>query len=190
MLYLIDNYDSFTYNLLHYLMEIGADVTVLRNDAKTAQQIIAEKPSGVVISPGPGRPEDAGISMDLIRLSGGNLPVLGVCLGHQCIGEVFGGKVVRGPVPMHGKVSAVTHRGQGIFKGVPSPFQATRYHSLVIDKASLPQVLINTAETEDGMIMGVQHTDWPVFGVQFHPESIASEHGHVMLRNFLEYCRK
>lgn len=189
MLYLIDNYDSFTYNLLHYLLEIGAEVEVFRNDARTVEQILQASPQGVVISPGPGRPEDAGICMDLIARSEGKLPILGVCLGHQCIGEVFGGKVVRGPQPMHGKISAVTHSGEGIFKGLPTPFNATRYHSLVIDKPSLPKNLRNTAETEDGMIMGVQHTEWPVFGVQFHPESIASEHGHAMLRNFLQTTR-
>lgn len=189
MLYLIDNYDSFTYNLLHYLMEIGAEVEVFRNDARSVDQILAASPQGVVISPGPGRPEDAGVSMELIRRSEGRLPILGVCLGHQCIGEVFGGKVVRGPEPMHGKVSAVTHRNEGLFQGLPSPFSATRYHSLVIDRPSLPAVLKNTAETDDGMIMGVQHAEWPIFGVQFHPESIASEHGHAMLRNFLSHCR-
>lgn len=183
---LIDNYDSFTYNLVHYLSELGAKVTVKRNDAVTLDEIRALTPKGVVISPGPGRPEDAGITLDIIRELGSTLPVFGVCLGHQAIGHVFGGKVVRAREIMHGKTSPVLHEGKGVFKNIPSPFAATRYHSLVIAPEEFPDSLEITARTEDGVIMGVQHKRFPVHGVQFHPESIASENGHLLLRNFLE----
>ena len=185
MILLIDNYDSFTYNLVHYLMELGKEVRVVRNDAHTAEEIIAMKPEAIVISPGPGAPDSAGVCIDLIRKVEG-LPLLGVCLGHQAIAEAFGGKVVRGDKPMHGKVSSVKHSGTSVFKGLPSPFEATRYHSLVVEKKTLPEVLTITAETDDVAIMGISHKSKPIHGVQFHPESVASEHGHQLLRNFLE----
>lgn len=183
---LIDNYDSFTYNLVHYLSELGAEVTVKRNDALTIEDIRAMKPQGIVISPGPGRPEDAGITLALIRELGQEIPIFGVCLGHQAIGQVFGGEVVRAKEIMHGKTSPVVHQGKGVFKGLPSPFAATRYHSLIIAPEAFPAALEITARTEDGVIMGVQHKTFPIHGVQFHPESIASEHGHQLLKNFLE----
>lgn len=183
---LIDNYDSFTYNLVHYLSELGANVTVKRNDAITLDEIRSLKPKGVVISPGPGRPEDSGITLDIIRELGSALPIFGVCLGHQAIGHIFGGKVVRAREIMHGKTSPVIHEGKGVFKGLPSPFAATRYHSLVIAPEGFPDTLEVTAGTQDGVIMGVQHKTFPIHGVQFHPESIASEHGHRLLKNFLE----
>lgn len=185
---LIDNYDSFTYNLLHYLGELGAEVEVVRNDAITPQQILKDKPAGIVISPGPGAPEDAGQCPAIIREVGKTIPIFGVCLGHQAIGLVYGGKVIR-HTPMHGKTSRVIHEGKGVFKGLPSPFTATRYHSLIVERASLPDCLEFTALTEDGIIMGLQHKEYPVHGVQFHPESIASEHGHLILKNFLESIR-
>lgn len=185
MIILIDNYDSFTYNLVHYLMELGAEVKVIRNDAMSADEVIAEKPDGVVISPGPGTPESAGICIELIKKAE-SLPILGVCLGHQSIAEAFGGKVVRGEKPMHGKVSQVFHHGKSVFMDLPSPFNATRYHSLVVEKPTLPEVLQITAETEDGVIMGISHVQRPIHGVQFHPESIASEHGHQLIKNFLK----
>ena len=184
MFLLIDNYDSFTYNLWHYLGELGAEVVVRRNDALSVADALALKPQGIVISPGPSDPDHAGICLELIAKAG-SVPVLGVCLGHQAIGQVFGGKVVRAPVPMHGKLSAIRHDGRGVFAGLPNPFQATRYHSLIVDRASLPAALSITAETADGIIMGVQHRERPVYGVQFHPESIASEGGHRLLKNFL-----
>lgn len=187
---LIDNYDSFTYNLVHYLQELGAEVDVKRNDALTVADIVGAGYGGIVISPGPGRPEDAGISETVIRELGPTIPVFGVCLGHQAIGQVYGGKVVRGASPMHGKVSTLTHKNIGIFNNINSPFKATRYHSLIVDRATLPACLEVTSETEDGTIMGLQHTEYPVHGVQFHPESIASEHGHKMLGNFLTICRE
>ena len=183
---LIDNYDSFTYNLVHYLSALGATVEVVRNDALSARDIMGKKPSGIVISPGPASPDEAGVCLELITTNQGQIPLLGVCLGHQSIGQAYGGKVVRAASVMHGKTSQMTHTNQGIFKGIPSPFTATRYHSLIIERASLPDVLRITAETADGTIMGVEHRTQPVFGVQFHPESIASEHGHAMLKNFLE----
>ncbi len=182
---LIDNYDSFTYNLVHYLSALGATVEVIRNDAKRASDIIGSKPDGIVISPGPATPNEAGICLELITLNNGQIPLFGVCLGHQSIGQAYGGKVVRAAQVMHGKTSAVTHTNKGIFAGIASPFTATRYHSLIVEKASLPDCLEVTAETADGAIMALQHKTQPVFGVQFHPESIASEYGHDMLRNFL-----
>jgi anthranilate synthase component II len=184
MFLLIDNYDSFTYNLWHYLGELGAEVVVQRNDAVSVADALALRPQGVIISPGPSDPDHAGICLELIAKAGG-VPILGVCLGHQAIGQAFGGKVVRAPVPMHGKLSAIRHDNRGVFEGLPNPFQATRYHSLIIDRASLPAALSITAETADGIIMGVQHRERPVHGVQFHPESIASEGGHRLLKNFL-----
>ncbi|HEX3497839.1 MAG TPA: aminodeoxychorismate/anthranilate synthase component II [Stellaceae bacterium] len=184
MFLLIDNYDSFTYNLCHYLGELGAEVVVKRNDALSVAAALAMRPQGIVISPGPSDPDRAGICLDLVRDSG-NLPVLGVCLGHQVIGQVFGGKVVRAPLPMHGKLSAIRHGGSGVFAGLPNPFEATRYHSLVVDRAFWPNSLTITAETADGIVMGLQHRERPIHGVQFHPESIASVGGHQLLGNFL-----
>jgi len=185
MFVLIDNYDSFTYNLFHYLGELGAAVDVRRNDQVTVDEVMALHPQGIILSPGPCDPDRAGICLPLIEAASGKLPVLGVCLGHQAIGQVFGGMVVRGPVPMHGKLTAVHHRGEGIFQDIPTPFMATRYHSLVVARDSLPDCLDVTAETENGLIMGVAHKTLPIHGVQFHPESIASEHGHRLLGNFL-----
>ncbi|HYL50138.1 MAG TPA: aminodeoxychorismate/anthranilate synthase component II [Stellaceae bacterium] len=184
MFLLIDNYDSFTYNLWHYLGELGAEVVVKRNDTLSVADALALKPQGIVISPGPSDPDRAGICLELIAKAG-RIPVLGVCLGHQAIGQAFGGKVVRAKVPMHGKLSAIRHHDSGVFAGLPNPFDATRYHSLIVERASLPASLIITAETEDGIIMGVQHRERPVHGVQFHPESIASQGGHRLLKNFL-----
>ena len=183
MFLLIDNYDSFTYNLWHYLGELGAEVVVRRNDQVAVEEALAMRPQGIVISPGPSDPNRAGICLDLVRRAG-TIPLLGVCLGHQAIGQAFGGKVVRAPVPMHGKVSAIRHDGSGVFAGLPNPFAATRYHSLIVERASLPAALAVTAET-DGLVMGLAHRERPVHGVQFHPESIASEKGHDLLRNFL-----
>ncbi len=186
MIILIDNYDSFTYNLVHYLGELGPEVKVYRNDKITVADVLAQKPQAIVISPGPCDPDQAGISLELVKQAGPNIPILGVCLGHQTIGQAYGGRIVRAPELMHGKVSLVHHQGLGIFAEVPTPFEATRYHSLVIDPDSLPEVLDVTAHTEDGIIMAVAHKTHPVFGVQFHPESIASEHGHQLLANFLK----
>ena len=184
---LLDNYDSFTYNLLHYLGELGAEVAVHRNDKISVEEILKQKPDGIVISPGPGAPKESGICLELIEKASGKIPILGVCLGHQAIGEAFGGKVVRAPAPMHGKVSAIYHEGLSVFKGLPIPFSATRYHSLIVDRASLPDVLEVTAVTaDDGLIMGLAHKTHNTHGVQFHPESIASEHGHDLIRNFLK----
>lgn len=185
MFLLIDNYDSFTYNLFHFLGELGAELVVRRNDALTADEALGMRPQGIILSPGPCDPDQAGICLDLIGKAAGRVPLLGVCLGHQAIGQSFGGKVVRAPLPMHGKISQVHHRGAGLFAGLPNPFRATRYHSLIVDRASLPDCLEITAETEDGIIMGLAHRERPVHGVQFHPESIASEHGHALLANFL-----
>jgi len=184
MFLLIDNYDSFTYNLWHYLGELGAEVVVKRNDALSVAAALAMRPQGIVISPGPSDPDRAGICLDLVRESG-NLPILGVCLGHQVIGQVFGGKVVRAPQPMHGKLSAIRHGGGGVFAGLPNPFEATRYHSLIVGRAGWPNSLTITAETADGIVMGLQHRERPLHGVQFHPESIASIGGHQLLGNFL-----
>ena len=183
---LIDNYDSFTWNLVHALGQAGADVQVWRNDAVTSNQVLEADPDAIVLSPGPCTPREAGICMDLITAAAGTTPIFGVCLGHQAIGEAYGGTVVRGAVPMHGKVSSVRHEGQSVFRGINGPFAATRYHSLVVDRESLPSDLKVTAATEDGAVMGLSHAEHPVHGVQFHPESIASEHGHTILRNFLE----
>ena len=189
MLLLIDNYDSFTYNLVQYFGELGADVHVHRNDALTLEQIAAWEPSQIVISPGPCTPTEAGISVPLIERFAGKIPILGVCLGHQAIGQAFGGKIVRAKRVMHGKVSPVSHDGQGVFADLPSPLTATRYHSLAIERSSLPACLAVTATADDGEIMGVRHRDLPVEGVQFHPEAILTEHGHALLRNFLEGAR-
>ena len=184
MVLVIDNYDSFTYNLVQYLGELGADVAVYRNDQVTIDDIAALRPTHIVISPGPGDPEDGGISNEVIRAFGATIPVLGVCLGHQCIGHVYGGVVSRAPRLMHGKTSAVYHNGHGLFNGVPSPFTATRYHSLIVEEA-LPEALVVTAFTRDGEVMGLQHREYPVVGVQFHPESILTDHGKRILQNFL-----
>ena len=189
MLLLIDNYDSFTYNLFHYLGQLGADVVVKRNDEITADQAIALRPEGIVLSPGPCTPNEAGICLDLIAKADGKLPILGVCLGHQAIGQVYGGKVVRAPVPMHGKLSRIHHTGKSVFRGLNNDFLATRYHSLTIAPESMPADLEVTATSDDGVIMGVMHKKHPVHGVQFHPESIASENGHALLQNFLRMAR-
>ena len=186
MILLIDNYDSFTYNLFHYLGELGEPVTVIRNDRISAADALAMRPSSIVLSPGPCDPDRAGICLDLIRTAAGQIPILGVCLGHQAIGQAFGGCVVRAPVQVHGKLSEIRHQGAGIFRGINALFRATRYHSLVIERASLPDELAVTAETDDRLIMGLAHRTLAVHGVQFHPESIASQHGHLILRNFLE----
>ncbi len=185
MFLLIDNYDSFTYNLFHFRGELGATLEVRRNDVLSVDQALAMQPQGIVMSPGPCDPDRAGICLELVAAAAGKLPMLGVCLGHQAIGQAFGGKVVRAPACMHGKLSRVHHDGRGVFEGLPSPFTATRYHSLTIEPAGLPEVLEVTAEAEDGVIMGLQHKELPIHGVQFHPESIASEHGHALLANFL-----
>ncbi len=185
MFLLIDNYDSFTYNLVHYLGELGAPVDVRRNDTLSAAEALALNPQGIVLSPGPCDPDRAGICLELVRLAAGKCPILGVCLGHQAIGQAFGGSVVHAPAPMHGKISAVRHDNTGVFVGLPNPFEATRYHSLVVAREGLPAELEVTAETEDGVIMGLRHRQMPIHGVQFHPESIASEAGHALLRNFI-----
>jgi anthranilate synthase component 2 len=189
MLLLIDNYDSFTYNLFHYLGELGEEVVVKRNDQITVQDALALKPQSIVLSPGPCDPDKAGICLPLINAAAGHVPILGVCLGHQAIGQAYGGKVVRAPEPMHGKLSSIHHTGKSVFRGLEDGFPATRYHSLVIDRATLPASLEITAETDDGVIMGVMHKTQPVHGVQFHPESIASAHGHALLQNFLRLAR-
>ncbi len=185
MFLLVDNYDSFTYNLYHFLGELGARVTVRRNDALTADEALEMEPQGIILSPGPCDPDQAGICLELVAKAAGRLPLLGVCLGHQAIGQAFGGRVVRAPHPMHGKLSPIRHEACGVFEGLPSPLSATRYHSLTVERDSLPDSLEVTAETEDGTIMGLRHREMPVHGVQFHPESIASEHGHALLHNFL-----
>jgi anthranilate synthase component II len=190
MFLLIDNYDSFTYNLWHYLGELGAEVRVARNDALTVDEALAPSPEGIVLSPGPCDPDRAGICLDLIRRAAGRIPILGVCLGHQAIGQAFGGKVVRAPQPVHGKTSDIHHVGSGLFAGLTSPFRATRYHSLVVDRPTLPDCFEATAWTEDGLVMGLAHRELNIHGVQFHPESIASEHGHQMLQNFLSLARR
>jgi anthranilate synthase/aminodeoxychorismate synthase-like glutamine amidotransferase len=181
----IDNYDSFTYNLVQYLGELGAVPLVHRHDALTLDQLLALEPDGVLISPGPGDPDHAGLSNAVIEAFAGTRPVLGVCLGHQCIGQVYGGRIVRAPQVMHGKTSLIRHDGAGVFAGLPNPFEATRYHSLVVDRASVPDVLEITAETDDGTVMGLRHREMAVEGVQFHPESILTSAGHDLLRNFL-----
>lgn len=187
MLLLIDNYDSFTYNLVHYLGELGAEMEVHRNDALTVQDAMALRPKGILLSPGPKAPEHAGICLALTEAAAETgIPLLGVCLGHQTIGQAFGGKVVRCHEIVHGKMGLMHHKNKGLFAGLPSPFEATRYHSLVVERQSLPDCLEITAELEDGTIMGLQHKELPIHGVQFHPESIASEHGHALLKNFLD----
>ena len=185
----IDNYDSFVYNLVQYLGELGADPIVFRNDAITVAELEALNPDGILISPGPGRPEDAGISCDVIRILGPLVPLLGVCLGHQAIGLVFGGDVVRAPSLMHGKTSPVEHRGDGVLDGLASPFMATRYHSLVLEPETMPERLEVTASTTDGVVMAVRHRTHPIHGVQFHPESILTQDGHRVVRNFLDLTR-
>jgi len=188
-LVLIDNYDSFTYNLFHFLGELGAETRVFRNDELTPAEVLALRPEGIVLSPGPCTPNEAGICLDLISAANGSVPILGVCLGHQAIGQVYGGKVVRAPQPMHGKLSTVHHTGKSVFRGLNNDFQATRYHSLTIAPESMPADLEVTATSEDGVIMGVMHKKHPVHGVQFHPESIASEQGHALLQNFLNIAK-
>ncbi len=190
MLVLIDNYDSFTYNLVQYLGDLGADVAVHRNDALSVDEVLALKPSGIVISPGPSDPDHAGICLRLIKAAAEhNIPLLGVCLGHQAIGQVFGGNVIRAPQPMHGKISEITHTGKSVFDGLPSPYPVTRYHSLIVERDSLPEDLEITAETADGQIMGLMHKTKPIHGVQFHPESIATAHGHDLMRNFVKMTK-
>lgn len=189
MILLIDNYDSFTYNLFHFLGELGADVRVVRNDEICADDALAMKPDGIVLSPGPCTPNEAGICMAVIEKAAGSVPILGVCLGHQAIGQVYGGAVVRAPAPMHGKLSKIHHTGKSVFRGLNNDFLATRYHSLTIDPPSVPGVLEVTATSDDGVIQGVMHKTHPVHGVQFHPESIASENGHALLQNFLTIAR-
>jgi anthranilate synthase component 2 len=186
MVILIDNYDSFTFNLFHYLGEIGAEAIVHRNDKISPDDVMAAAPEAIVLSPGPCTPDDAGICLDLIAKASPTIPILGVCLGHQAIGQSFGGKVVRAPVPVHGKLSTIKHKGGGVFRDINAPFHATRYHSLVVDRASMPSSLTVVAETDDRLVMGLAHTSLPVHGVQFHPESIASENGHLILKNFLD----
>lgn len=187
MLLLIDNYDSFTYNLFHYLSEVGGDVQVQRNDALSAAAAIALKPKGIILSPGPCSPSEAGICLELIKLAAhDSIPLLGVCLGHQAIGQSFGGKVIRAPQPVHGKTDMITHNSSRLFKNIPSPFKATRYHSLIVEKATMPNELSITAQNSEEIIMALQHKILPIYGVQFHPESIVSEHGHAMLKNFVE----
>ncbi len=186
MIVLIDNYDSFAFNLVHYLGELGATVEVHRNDKVTTDAVLAAAPDAIVLSPGPCTPKEAGVCLDLIAAAAAHIPVLGVCLGHQAIGQAFGGKVVRAPVPVHGKLSEIKHRGGSVFRGINASFNATRYHSLVVERASMPSELEVTAETADGLVMGLAHRRLPVHGVQFHPESIASEHGHLLLKNFLD----
>jgi anthranilate synthase component 2 len=186
MLLMIDNYDSFTYNIVQYFGELGEEVRTVRNDEVTIEDIAAMKPDRICISPGPKAPRDAGVSVDVIKQFKGKLPILGVCLGHQAIGEAFGGKIVRAKQVMHGKTSLVAHTGVGVFKDIPSPFTVIRYHSLAIERATLPDCLEVTAWTDDGEIMGVRHKEYDIQGVQFHPESILSEHGHKLLKNFLE----
>jgi anthranilate synthase component 2 len=193
MFLLIDNYDSFTYNLFHYLGELDVEVEVVRNDAMSADEVLDLQKNGalegVILSPGPCTPDEAGICLELLKKAAGALPIFGVCLGHQSIGQAYGGKVIRAPYLMHGKVSEIHHKGQSVFKGLENPFRATRYHSLIVERESLPDCLQITAETEDGLIMGLSHKTDPVHGVQFHPESIESQHGHDILRNFIDLAR-
>ena len=188
-LLMIDNYDSFTYNLVQYLGELGAEVETLRNDAASAEDLVAKRPDGLVISPGPGRPEDAGVSVSALRAFGtAGIPALGVCLGHQALGLLAGGRIVRARTLMHGKTSQIFHEGEGVFRGLPRPFEATRYHSLVIEAATCPALLEVTARSADGEIMGVRHRELPLEGVQFHPESILTREGKALLLNFLKRC--
>ncbi|WP_159731005.1 aminodeoxychorismate/anthranilate synthase component II [Methylosinus sp. Ce-a6] len=187
---LIDNYDSFTFNLVHYFGSLGAEVTVWRNDAVSVAEVLSAGPEAIVLSPGPCTPKEAGICLDLIAAAWANVPIFGVCLGHQSIGLSFGGDVIRAPLPVHGKMATILHRGETIFRGIEGPFQATRYHSLIVARDTLPACLRVTAETPDGLIMGLSHESAPVHGVQFHPESITSEHGHKILRNFLDLAQE
>ena len=189
MIVLIDNYDSFTFNLVHYLGGLGADVVVHRNDKISAADVVALEPEAIVLSPGPCTPNEAGICLDLIAKASSTIPMLGVCLGHQAMGQAFGGKVIRAPQMMHGKLSEIRHDASGVFRGINGPFQATRYHSLIVKRDTLPRDMEITASTEDGLIMGLQHRSLPLHGVQFHPESIASENGHALLQNFLNITR-
>jgi anthranilate synthase component 2 len=186
MLVLIDNYDSFTYNLVHFLGELGTTSEVIRNDKVTAEEVLKMKPKAIVLSPGPCTPNEAGVCLDLIAKAGSKIPLLGVCLGHQSIGQAYGGTVIRAPTPMHVKLSTITHTDKGVFRGLPEKIEVTRYHSLIVERKSLPDCLEITAETDDGIIMGLMHKTHPVHGVQFHPESIASEQGHALLANFLD----
>ena len=188
-LLIIDNFDSFTYNLVQYLGELGAELQVVRNDRIDLAGVRAAAPDGIVISPGPGTPDSAGISLPLVREMAGSVPILGVCLGHQAIGQAFGGRVVRAAELMHGKTSAISHHGEGLFRELPNPFRATRYHSLIVEEATLPECLQVTARAENGLIMALQHRDLPVWGVQFHPESIFTEHGKTLLQNFINLCQ-
>jgi len=190
MILLIDNYDSFTFNLVHFLGDVGARCEVRRNDALSVDEALAMRPEAIVLSPGPCTPNEAGICLGLIATAAGRVPILGVCLGHQAIGQAFRGEVVRAPMPVHGKLSDIRHDGSDVFEGIPSPFAATRYHSLVVRRETMPEVLVETARTDDGLVMGLRHRALPVFGVQFHPESIASEHGHRLLGNFLAIARR
>jgi anthranilate synthase/aminodeoxychorismate synthase-like glutamine amidotransferase len=189
MILLIDNYDSFTFNLYHFLGDVGAQCDVWRNDKLSVEDALAMQPEAIVLSPGPCTPNEAGICLDLVAAAAGKIPLLGVCLGHQAVGQAFGGNVVRAPEQMHGKVSSISHTGTDILDALPSPFKATRYHSLIVDRGTLPDTLVPTAWTEDGLVMAMRHRALPIFGVQFHPESIASEHGHTILRNFLAIAR-
>ena len=189
MIVLIDNYDSFTYNLVHFLGELGARTDVRRNDRTTVDEVIESEPEAIVLSPGPCDPDRAGICLDLVRAAGWRIPVFGVCLGAQAIGQAYGGRIVRAGVQMHGKLSRVRHTGKSVFAGLEDGFEATRYHSLIVERESFPDCLEITAETGDGTIMGLAHRELPVHGVQFHPESIASEHGHALLRNFLDLAK-
>jgi anthranilate synthase/aminodeoxychorismate synthase-like glutamine amidotransferase len=186
MILLIDNYDSFTFNLVHFFGDLGAECVVKRNDALSPEEALALNPDAIVLSPGPCTPNEAGICVDLVRLAAGRVPLLGVCLGHQAIGQAYGGQVVRAMEPVHGKTSPIHHESTDVFAGLPNPFTATRYHSLIVQRSSLPDVLVPTAFTEDGVIMGLRHTALPIYGVQFHPESIATSHGHEILKNFLD----
>ena len=186
---LIDNYDSFTWNLVHYFGSLGAEVSVHRNDQVSVGEVMGAKPEAIVLSPGPCTPKEAGICLDLIAAAGDEVPLFGVCLGHQAIGHSYGGEVIRAPLPIHGKMAEIHHRGETIFRGINGPFQATRYHSLVVRRETMPEALAITAETDDGLVMGLSHRTRPVHGVQFHPESILSEHGHLILKNFLDLAR-
>ena len=189
MFLVIDNYDSFTYNLVHFLGEQGATLKVARNDKITVDAVAAMDPEGVVLSPGPCTPNEAGICLDLVGRLGARMPIFGVCLGHQAIGQAYGGRVMRAPEPIHGKTSEVRHNGGGVFRGINGPFKATRYHSLIVERATMPPALEILADTADGLVMGMKHVEHPVHGVQFHPESIASENGHRIIRNFIELAR-
>ncbi len=186
MILLIDNYDSFTWNLVHYFGELGGEIEVHRNDAITVDEVLKKAPEAIVLSPGPCDPDKAGICLELVKRAAGKIPIFGVCLGHQTIGQIFGGKVIRAPLCMHGKMSRIAHEGKGVFEGLSQDFEATRYHSLTLDPDQMPDCLEITARADDGVIMGIQHKELPIYGVQFHPESIASEHGHDILANFMK----